>query len=375
MATLFHWKIVLAFLSKLRFARDYAKCCLGRLALLFAFLGRKFSKWCHSRPGKPDTSKTLKTADPPFHDSDGNSYSVTGGPTIVKQYTIAGSSVPTSASLPSLHERVERQPATAATTVNARVGTLPAPAHDPVNRRSASIGSTQSRASDRFSVITTSHDSTRATHDQPSRLPRATHRQGPDPSRSRERPTRPSTPHDPPRPSPDIITTNLFSLDHEDGRVSPALQPSASSLASSPYTHRSLNLSPTDETRRKETRTSFVVDVQNPLTESLPMEPTTAHSSPDPPIVDQHDGPVPGTPTSSNAATLDYSVPEGRFVRLVNSEQLPRHKKGALMQVEPVGYTLMQGDSEPGDTSMQVEYTILSPLPHISLQTSRGDIL
>jgi hypothetical protein len=54
----------------------------------------------------------------------------------------------------------------------------------------------RSRASDRFSIITTSRDSIRATRGQPSRLPRATHRQfgrGPDPSRSRERPTRPSS--------------------------------------------------------------------------------------------------------------------------------------------------------------------------------------
>jgi hypothetical protein len=443
-----HRKIFLTFLSKLRFARDYTKCCLGRLALLLAFLasasGRKFSKWWHSRPGKPGTtSQTLKPADPPFLGTEANSYSVSGGPAIVRQYTVAASSVPASASLPSLHERVERQPATVAPIVDARVGTPPALAnlpaghsrghnpprplggrgfvnrssgdlsaasiqsrasvrfsiittsrdslrathgqpspnpvgvhrqfgHDPVNRRSASMGSTQSRASDRFSIITTSHDSVRATYDQPSRLPRATHRQfgrGPDPSRSRERPTRPNTPHDPPRPSPEIITTNLPSLDHEDGRVSPVLQP----LASSPYTHPFLNPSPMDEIRREVSLTSFVVDVQNPSTESLPISPSTtnlpiteeplamesatAHSSPDSPVVvlvDQHDEPVLGSPTSSNAATLDYYLPEGRFVQLIISDQIPRYEKNALMQVE---------------------YTILSPHLYISLQTSRGDTL
>ena len=84
------------------------------------------------------------------------------------------------------------------------------------------------------------------------------------------------------------------------------------------------------------------------------MESTTAHSSPDPPVVDQHDEPVPGSPTSSNAATLDYYLPDGRFVQLINSDQIPRYTKDALMQVE---------------------YTILSPHPYISLQTSRGDTL
>jgi hypothetical protein len=394
--------------------------------LLLAFLasasGRKFSDWWHSRPPNPGTSQTraLKPADPAFLGTEANSYSVSGGPAIVKQYTVAASSVPASASLPSLHERAERQPAaTVAPIVDTRVGTPLALAnplgrrdlvnrsseslsavsirsrasdrfsiittsrdslrdthgqpsrnsvgfhhrfgHDPVHRRSTSMGSTQSRASDRFSIITTSHDSDRATHDQSSRLPRATHRQfgrGPDPSRSRERPTRPNTPHDPPRPSPEIITTNLPSLDHEDGRISPVLQPSASS----PHAHRFLGPSPMDEIRREVSLTSFVVDVQNPSTESLPISPSTSNpiteeplamESATAPVVDQHDEP-PGSPTSSNAATLDYYLPDGRFVQLINSDQIPRYTKHVLMQVE---------------------YTTLSPLPYISLQTSRGDTL
>jgi hypothetical protein len=430
MAPLLYRKIFLTFLSKLRFARNYTKCCTGRLArpLLLFLASASGRKWWHSRPGKPGTSHrdTLngKPADPPFLATEANSYSVSGGPAIPKQYTVAASSVPASASLPSLHERVERQPATVAPIVDTRVGTPPALAnplggrglvnrsseslsaasirsrasdrfsiiitsrdslrathgqpsrnpvgfhrrfeHDPVNRRSASMGSTQSRASDRFSIITTSHDSARATYDQPSRLPRAAHRQfgrGPDPSRSRERETRPSTPHVPPRSSPKNIATNLPSLDHEDGRISPVLQLSASS----PYSHRFLGPSPMDEIRGEVSMTSFVVDVQNPSTDSLPISPSTtnpimdeplemesatAHSSPDSPVVDQRDEPVPGSPTSSNAATLD--LPEGRFVQLINSDQIPRYTK---------------------DASMQVVYTILSLHPYISLQTSRGDTL
>lgn len=115
MAPLLHWKIFLAFLSKLSFATDYAKRCLGRLSLFLAFLAsrRKFSKWWHSKPGKPGTSQTVKPADPPFLGTNTNSYSVSGRATIVKQYTVAASSVPASASLPSLDERVERQTATA----------------------------------------------------------------------------------------------------------------------------------------------------------------------------------------------------------------------------------------------------------------------
>jgi len=120
----------------------------------------------------------------------------------------------------------------------------------------------------------------------------------------------------------------------------------------------------------------FVVDVQNASTELLPISPSatnliadeplamesaTAHSPPIYPLpplllslVDQHDKPVPGLPTSSNAEILNYILPEGRFVRPINSDQISRHNKDALMQVD---------------------YTVLSPHPHISLQTSRGDNL
>jgi hypothetical protein len=84
MAPLLHWKIFLTFLSKLRFARDYTKRCLGRLALLFFLARRKLGKWWHSRPGKQGT---LKPAEPPFLGTEANSNSVSGDPAIVKQYT------------------------------------------------------------------------------------------------------------------------------------------------------------------------------------------------------------------------------------------------------------------------------------------------
>ena len=322
MALLLHWKIFLTSLRKLRFAGDYTKRCLGRLALFFAFLGRKFSKWWHSRPGKPGSCQTLKPADPPFRCTEANSYSVSGGPAIAKRYTVAASSVPASASLPSLHDPVERQPATAAAPTVDAIGTPP-PAedshgHNPLHplggRGLANLSSgnlsAASRASDRFSIITASRDSLRATQDQPPRVIRGVHRQvlrGPDPSQSKGQAT--------PSPSPEIITTNLPSLDREIRR----------------------ELSPTS---------GFVVDVQNP---------STAHSTPGFPVVGQHDRPLPGLPMSSNAATtLNCHLPEGRFVQPVNSEKTLRYNRAALMQVE---------------------YTIISRHPYISLQTSRGDTI
>ena len=356
-------KIFIAFLSKLRFARDYTKRCLGRLALRLAFLaGRKFSKWWRSRPGKLGTTSQppwAKPADPPFLGTKANSYSVSDHPAIVKEYTVATSSVPASASHPSLDEHLESQSTTATPMVQLDAiavdhGTPPAPAgppgRDPVNRRSASIGSTQSRASDRFSIITTSRDLIHATHDdESSRPPRATHRQfgrGPDPSRSRERISRPNSrpntpthPHTPPNPPRLEIITSLPSAAHINGRENPLVPP----LASSAYTHEPLGPPSMSEIRRRLSSTSIVANIQLPSTESLPMSP---HDEPP-------DSPT-SSPTSSNAATLDYYLPEGRFVQLINSEQIPRYTKNALMQVE---------------------YTIISPYPYVSLQTSHRDTL
>ena len=90
----------------------------------------------------------------------------------------------------------------------------------------------------------------------------------------------------------------------------------------------------------------------NPLIteEPLAIVSATAHSSLNSPIVDHHDELVPGSPMSSNAETAGYYSPEERFVQLINSNQIPRYLKDVLMQVE---------------------YTVLSLYPYISLQTWR----
>jgi hypothetical protein len=366
--------VLLKILRILRFARNCFKRFPGRGASLL-------SAWWRFWRGKLGSYRGRRPAKRPK----ASSYSVSGGSAVVGGYVVAASSVPPSASHPSLHERTDgqQQPATVAYSVGTHPPVIASLSvdhpygHNPpqplgtrglVNRSSGNLSaaSVRSRASDRFSIITTSRDSLRATHGQPSRLPRAAHRQfgrGPDPSRSRERPTRPSSrpntpstrPHTPSNPSRPEIIPNLPTAAHGNGRVSPLQPPS-------PPT--------SNEVRRRHSSTGFVVDVQNPSTESLPitpsttdppvteeplaMESATAHSSPDSPVVDQHDEPVPGSPTSSNAAILDYSLPEGRFVQLINSDQIPRYEKNPLMQVE---------------------YTILLPHPYISLQTSRGDAL
>ena len=388
--------VLLEILRILRFAKDYIKRFPGRAASLWALLGRKLTAWLRFWRGKQGGPKPAKR---PVVGREASSHSVSGGSAVVGGYVVAASYVPSSASHPSLHEHTDGQGQQQPSTVAHPGGShLPVIASLSVDRphghhlahslgtrglvsRSTvnlSIASIQSRASDRFSIITTSRDSIRAPVGQPSRLPRAVSRQfgrgptGPDPSRSRERPnrlsSRPNTPsiraHSPPN-LPQIITNSPSSADGS-GRVSPFVPPSASSG----YTHEPLS-PPTHEARRRQSSTSFVVDVQTPSTESLPISPSTryppiseeplaidsatAHSSPDSdsPNVNQHDE-RPGSSTSSNAAILDYYLPEGRFVQLINSDQIPRYNKDAFMQVE---------------------YTNLSPYPYVSLQTSHRDTL
>ena len=368
-------KVFLEIQRILRFARDSIKRLPGGGVYLLALLGRKLTAWWRFWRGKLGSYGGKKNCLATSVGIELSSCSVSGASgSAVPGYVVAAaaaSRVPQSASHPSLHERAladgqhlstvgypvgTHSPVIDSLTVEHPHGHNP---HHPLGTRglanrssgSLSIASIQSRASSRFSIITTSRESIRdTTHGQPSRLPRATYRQfgrGPDPSRSRERSPRPSsrpntpssrpnTPSDrPDTPYPprlEIITTNLPSAAHGSGRVGLSVPPSASTA----YTHQPLS-PPT----RTLSSTSYDVDVQNPSTESLSMspsannsiteeplaiEPATTHSSPD---SSAHDELVPGSPTSSNAEQL----PEGRFVQLIHSDQVPRYTKDVFMQV------------------------------------------
>jgi hypothetical protein len=417
-------EILLEILRILRFSRDCIKRFPGRGASLLALLGRKLTAWWRFWRRKLGShGGRKKVVKRPFVGTE------SGGSAVVGGYVIAASSVPPSASHPSLHERTDGQHQLATVVYPASTGThhWQAPpvidtlsvdhpyGHNPtqplgtrglVNRSTGNLSATsiQSRGSDRLSIRTTSYDSIRATHGRPSRLPspRAPYRQfgrSPDPSRSRERLTRPNSrpntpstrphtpstrphtpstrphtpstrPHTPLDPSHlEITTTNLPFVAHGNSRASPFVPPSGSSA----YTHQPLSPPTSNEVRRGQTSTKFVVKVQNPSTESLPstplttnpitdesltMESATAYSSPGSLVVNQHDEPIPGSTTPSNVAALDHNLPEFQVlpasVQPINSEDIPRYTKYALMQVE---------------------YTILSPHPHISLQTTRGDTL
>lgn len=362
-------KVLLQCLRILPLVREYIQKFPGRCTSLLAVLSRKLGLvWrCHDGHGKPGTSQRPKSSESPLFGTRASGYPVShSSPS--REYVIAASNVPESANYPSSQERAERQTATAAPTTGIPLTTQeslsvdhfhainPPPPFDAgilTHRSSGNLSavSIQSRASDRLSVITTSRESIRAIPaGQPSRLSRATHRQfgrGPDPSKSRDRsrpttPTtnRPHTPHQLPRLEIITSTSNAPHSVHGDDGVGSVNQPSPSS-----YSHEPLS-PPLDRHNKKRSSTSLVFNVQNPSTESLPIssvmnpqplteEPfgidsATAHSSP----VDLHDEGLIHSPTSCS----DHLLPEGRFVQLINSDQVPRYTKNVTMQV---GYILI----------------------------------
>jgi hypothetical protein len=386
-----------------RIARNSIKRFPGRGASLLTFLGRTLNTWCRfwlGNFGRP------KPAERRFLGTEASSFSVSGG-SAVREYVVAPSHVPASVSHPSLHEQPAAvvgvdPPAPASISVghphapnpshpiegrslgNRSTGNLSAvsiqssssdrysiitnslksisaPLGQPSRDRRASGISIQSNASDRYSIIANSRESIRAPLDrldQPSR--RATYPlvgrgsdPARDPARSRERPTRPSTPatrphtpiHSTHPPRLEIITALPSTHGDGDGNVNPVVQPSASSS----YTHEPLSAPPMSEIRRRQSST-IVVDIQNPSTESLPISFSTnpPQITDEPLAMDSFD-----SPTSSND-TLDNFVPEGRFVQLINSDQIPRYDK---------------------NVTMQVSYTILPLHPYIYLQIPGGDNL
>jgi hypothetical protein len=343
-------KALLEFLRIIAIARDFIKRFPSRGASLLAFLGRKLRHFWLGNFRRP------RPVERSFPRTEGSSSSVSGGSAVVREYVVAASYVPPSASHPNPHGRgTEGQPATVGGVRHPPVlDTLTPHALNPhllgergvVNRSSGNLSviSIQSRASDRLSIITNSRESIRAPHGQPSRLPRAPHRQfgrGPDPSRSRERATRPSSPTGTTRPhTPTHPPSNLLPPTHGDGRVSPVVQPEPSSS----YTHQPRSHPHKIRIRRRGSTTSVILGVQTPSTESLSIthssnlpqitdEPLaidspTVHSSPDSSVMDLT---PPRSPTSSNHPTMDCDIPDGRSVELINSEQIPRYTKNATM--------------------------------------------
>ena len=368
MASILH--VLLYFLRKLRSTKSSIHHCIKRWALFLAFLGRRFGINYLWYDGKRGTCHNPPQAE--------RSFSRTGARLELGEFVVAASQVPASASHPSLHDVAgvtgvaPGQPQTTTPTRASPPASIRAEPHrDPAhpattlgvgiysNRSSANL-STHSRASDRLGIIQThSRESLHAPVGQTARFPRAPHRQfgrGPSPSPSRERPSRsPSPParvHQPsptsrlhPLPRLEVDTTNLHSTPGES-RNSPINPPSAVSHAHEPLSPPGLH-----GNRRRQSSTSVVVGIVTPSTESLPLsplanqhplteEPYTIGSPIEPPtpVADAPDAreesPQHSPIASSPSATSDLELPDGRFLQLINSEQVPRYTKEVTVQVD-----------------------------------------
>ena len=367
MASILHF--LLYFLRKLRFTKDSIRSCIKRWALFLAFLGRRFGinhLWHDEKRGACHRPAHVEP-----------SFSRKGVRLELGKFVVAASQVPASASHPSLHDVAgdtgvapgqpqTTSPSRASPPASIRAEPHRDPAHPATtlgvgiySNHSTTNFSTHSRASDRLGIIQTqSRESLHAPVGQTTRFPRAPHRQfgrGPSPSPSRERPSRsPSPParvHQPsptsrlhPLPRLEVDTSNLHPT-HSESRNSPINPPSAVS-----HTHEPLSPPSLHGHRRRQSSTSVVVGIVTPSTESLPLsplanqhpltdEPYTIGSPIDPPspIAEAPDAreesPQHSPIASSPSATSNLDLPDGRFLQLINSEQVPRYTKEVTVQV------------------------------------------
>ncbi|KAH9962929.1 hypothetical protein BC827DRAFT_1195871 [Russula dissimulans] len=321
----------------------------GRWTLFIPKLTQLGRSW----HGKPDTRPNLKAS---FPGNSRKSYSVSGGSTTLRGHVVvAASTVPESASEPMSHEEANAAPSppipdTRSVAQLQALAHTPSPTHSVYGRNfgdgSSGDLSIQSRASERLSRITNSRESLRALVGQPSQFHdiNAAYRQfgrGPDPSRSRERLSRPSSPmnrhatHHWQTSHLETVTTDLpTSPAQGDGEVGLVVQPSASSRI-----HDPLDPSPT----RENSTSIVVVNIQSPSTESLPitsqtippqfpdhdepLAPDTAHSSPVSASAGLYSESSLLSPTASSSVISDFFLPEGRIPQLIHSEQIPRYTK------------------------------------------------
>lgn len=362
-------QVLLYFLRKLRFTKGSIHHYIKRWTSFLAFLGRRFGinyLW-HDR--KRGTSHKPTQAE--------RSFSRTGGRLELGEFVVAASHIPASAASHRDVVGATGQPQTTAVRTTSPPASVRAePLRDPPHPTSTTLGvgiysnrssanlSTLSRASDRLSILQTqSRESLHATPvGQTTRFPRAPHRQfgrGPSPSPSNERPSRSSSPtrraHQPsptsrihPLPRLEVDTSNLHPL-HVEIRNSPIDPPSAISHVH----HEPLSPPSLHGHRRRHSSTSVVVGIVTPSTESLPLSPLpNQHPLTDEPytIGSPVDDPSPaaGAPdareespqhspiASSPSDTSNLDLPEGRFLQLINSEQVPRYTKEVTVQVDHI---------------------------------------
>jgi len=348
-------------------AKDHIKRFLRRWASLLAYLVRKMGEWRFLWPSNARMIRN-KPADPSFPSDRVGRYSVSGGSVCtggIGGYAVTASTVPASANQPLDCEHAEPQSDTAPPTATLATISVDLPWSVGPSTANQTVGSShadhssgnlsvQSRATDRLSIISTSSTSLRAPvhNDRPQQDPRATYRQfgpGPGASRSRSRSSMPPSP----KPSlnttqpdniVDIAPTGRKTYTRADGVLDPTtgLQDVTDLFSSSSHTQERPGRP--DIRRQKQRTTSIGWGVQNPSTESLPTtsinpqeiteEPmamdTSAHSSLHISLSDRAETASWNSHTVSSATSV-FALPEGRFLQLINSDQIPRYTKNVTM--------------------------------------------
>ncbi|KAI9438684.1 hypothetical protein H4582DRAFT_1878298 [Lactarius indigo] len=304
---------------KLRSTRGFVRLFIRRCAWFLAFFGRRlgilrlwddrkrqgtFSKADQAKRSSPSTETNLES---------------TG------YVIVAASSVPASASQASLRDvsdatQQSQRAASGTTPPSDRDHAKPSfassfDARSRLRRRSTDSGSSvRSRSSDRLSIIQThSRESSHVPVGQTTRFPRAPHSQfgrRPSASSSRESSRSPSPTDRGPQPHLEI---DLHPPTQVDSGNSPINPPSVTSYADAQLSSPSI----LGSRSRRSSTTSVVVEVVNPSIDSLPHRSFTdglplseePHTTVHFPFVD----------------TLD--LPNGRFLQLINSEQVPRYTK------------------------------------------------
>jgi hypothetical protein len=358
--------VLLRLLPILRFVRDYiVGRAAGSWSWFIAFLGRRMSELRRSWNRKPGTSRDPRAADQLLPGNKARSYSASGGSAVLREYVVAASTVPgrlatSSASLPT--RSFQEDPGQSASVPPSPTSTTSHPPslfihqpHTPYgSNRSASSHSIrsgwsgQSRASERLSRIVNSRELLPTISDnQPTRPPRGIYRQfgpGVEPSASRGQLSRTSVhshPYDADEGRSPVVSPSPSSSMH-----GPLRQLSRTSVHSHPYDAdegRSPVVSPSPSSsiqgplRRSGSSTSINLYIQNPSTGSLATtlteESMTMHSAHSAPSIfamgqsetaSQHS-------TIASSATSEFILPEGRFVQLIHSDQIPRYYENVTM--------------------------------------------
>ena len=362
-------RILLEFLRRLRLAKDHIKRFPRRWTSLLAYLVRKMGEWRSLWPSKPGTLRSPKPAEPSFPSDRTGSSSVSGGLEYtggMGGYAVAASTVPASANQPQDREGADPQSDTASPTLTlATLSVDPQSAPGPsttnqtvgsshANHSSGSL-SVQSRASDRPSMISNSRTSLHTPVQtgrlsQNPRTPSCQFGPGPGSPRSRGRPSRS------PSPNPSLNTAQLDNLDialtdtHTDARIDGAINhtidPQDLTDLPSSFSHTQDRPGRPAIYREKQWTTSAGrnVRVQNPSTEPLPITSINAQQTTEEPMamdtsthLSRHISPSDRAETASQNSHISFPaapvspLPEGRFLQLINSDQIPRYTKNATM--------------------------------------------